>query len=330
MSTTVTVEIVDVPVSRNLLSEFDQTFDEPSWEEIHHILPQPTTLTPATQKQKRGITCSFCKCVGHNIRHCNSNSKTYLHEQLKWYLTVSDDGNYARLSNEEFARIVEMHLYTSNIANLSMYCVILNLPIEKCKADLVAIVKERITSVRFARKFMFDQQQAERRMVRIKKQMQEDMEVLLRKKEHILQVERTATESGNLVHELLVKGMNETFRKQTMDFHNNYDFVTYAHLMGQIAELELEYQATIPVKNVVTRKTDATHEECPICYDMITEDKICVTQCSHTFCYDCIVKVIQNNEEHKCPYCREKIVELSHPMCDETFPPLKGIYCIGF
>jgi hypothetical protein len=327
--TSVNVESVDVPVPRNLLSDFESTLD---WQEINH--PQPTTHTTPTpptptQTPRRGITCSFCKCIGHNIRHCNSNSQAYLHEQIKWYLTVSDDSNYARLSNEEFARIVEMHLYTSNVANLSMFCVILNIPIEKRKADLVAAVKERITSVRFARKFMYDQQVAERRMREIKKQMQEDIEELLRKKEHILQVERTASESGNRVHELLANGMNETFRNQTVDFYNKYDFVSYANLMGQIAELETEYRKTIEVVNVFTHE-DAPKEECPVCYDMIPNDKICVTQCSHTFCYDCLTKVIQTNEKHNCPYCREKIVGIIHPVCDETCAELKGIYCIGF
>lgn len=323
MSTTVTVEIIDVPVSRNLLSEFDETMD---WQEIDHALStSQTAQTPA----RRGITCSFCKCVGHNIRNCNSNSQAYLHEQLKWYLTVSDDGNYARLSNEEFARIVEMHLRTSSVSNLSMFCVILNLPIEKRKADLVAAVKERITSVRFARKFMYDQQVAERRMKQIKKQMREDMDALLSKKEHILQVERTASESGNRVHELLANGMNETFRGQLVAFHDKYDFITYAQLMCQIEELESEYRATIPVINVVTHEV-TPQEECPVCYEIIPDDKNCVTQCSHTFCYDCLVKVIQTNEKHNCPYCREKIVEMIHPMCDETCAPLKGIYCIGF
>lgn len=337
----VNVEIVNVPVPRNLLFEFEDSLHpdyDQTWQEIVHIPsqapPQQQEQTAVTLKPKRITQCSFCKCVGHNIRNCNSNLQSYLQEQIKWYLTVSDDSNYARLSNEEFARIVEMHLRTSSVANLSMFCVILNLPIEKRKADLVAVVKERITGVRFARKYLYDQQAAERRMNQIKKQMQEDMDVLLRKKEHVLQVERTASESGNRVHELLAEGMNENFRNQLVDFHNKYDFITYTKLMGQIAELELEYHATIPVKNVFVSKTDSIHthedEECPVCYEMITKDKICITQCSHTFCYDCVVKVIQTSEEHKCPYCREKIVELNHPICDENCPPLKGIYCIGF
>ncbi len=333
MSTTVNVEMIDVPFPRNLLSEFEATLD---WQEIvhhpqptTHTTPTPATPTPATQPPpKRGITCSFCKCVGHNIRHCNSNSQAYLHDQLKWYLTVSD-GHYASLSNDEYARIVEMHLKTSSVGNISMFCVILNIPIEKRKSDLVAAVKERITSVRFARKFMYDQQMAERRMREIKRQMQEDMEVLLRKKEHILQVERTATESGNRVHELLANGMNETFRAQMVEFHNKYDFISYAKLMSQITELETEYRQTIEVRNVFTYE-DAPQEECPVCYEMIPDDKICVTQCSHTFCYDCLTKVIQTNEKHNCPYCREKIVGIIHPLRDETCAQLKGIYCIGF
>ena len=314
---------IESNVNRNLLSDFDATTaTENEWLET-----KPSNPTES-HKPKRGITCSFCKCVGHNIRNCNSNLQTYLHEQIKWYLTVSDDGNYARLSNDEFARIVEMHLRTSNIAYLSMFCVILNLPIEKRKADLVSAVKERITSVRYARKFMYDQQVAERRMNQIKKQMREDMEILMNRKEHILQVERLASETGNSVHELLAENMNEIFRNQMVDFCRNYEFVNYAVLMSQINELELEYQETIPVKNVLICEPKP-QEECPVCYESISDDKICITQCSHTFCYDCITKVIQTTKEHNCPYCREKIVELSHPVCNETCANLKNIYCIG-
>ena len=315
---------VESNVNRNLLSDFDATTaTENEW-----IETKPSNHTES-QKQKRGITCSFCKCVGHNIRHCNSNSKTYLHEQIKWYLTVSDDGNYARLSNEEFAIIVEMHLQTADIANLSMFCVILNLPIEKRKPDLVSAVKERITSVRYARKFMYDQQVAELRMNEEKKRMREDVEILMNRKEHILQVERLASESVNSVYELLAENMNEIFRNLLVDFCRNYEFVNYAVLMSKITKLESEYHETIPVKNVLISEPKP-QEECPVCYEMISDDKICITQCSHTFCYDCVTKVIQTTEEHKCPYCREKIVELSHPVCDETCANLINIYCIGF
>ena len=45
--------------------------------------------------------------------------------------------------------------------------------------------------------------------------------------------------------------------------------------------------------------------ECPICMNNIISDQICLTNCSHSFCYDCLSRwlLIRNT----CPSCREEI-----------------------
>ena len=50
-------------------------------------------------------------------------------------------------------------------------------------------------------------------------------------------------------------------------------------------------------------------EECPICYDSIQPSNLCLTNCKHQFCTECIMKSLKNKSS--CPCCREKIVTLS-------------------
>ena len=50
-------------------------------------------------------------------------------------------------------------------------------------------------------------------------------------------------------------------------------------------------------------------EECPICYDFIQPSNLCLTNCKHQFCTECIMKSLKNKSS--CPCCREKIVTLS-------------------
>lgn len=60
-------------------------------------------------------------------------------------------------------------------------------------------------------------------------------------------------------------------------------------------------------------------EECPICYDSIQPSNLCLTNCNHQFCTDCIMKSLKNKSS--CPCCREKIVTLSRG----TPPEGKGV-----
>lgn len=45
--------------------------------------------------------------------------------------------------------------------------------------------------------------------------------------------------------------------------------------------------------------------ECPICINTINGDQICITNCTHKFCYDCLSRWLSVN--NKCPNCRENI-----------------------
>lgn len=47
-------------------------------------------------------------------------------------------------------------------------------------------------------------------------------------------------------------------------------------------------------------------KECGICFDEILPDKICLLQCGHEFCCDCIYAWL-SNANFSCPYCRSKV-----------------------
>jgi hypothetical protein len=46
--------------------------------------------------------------------------------------------------------------------------------------------------------------------------------------------------------------------------------------------------------------------ECPICYDIITNNNQITTNCNHIFCKNCTDIFLSNNRS--CPYCRNTIL----------------------
>jgi len=50
------------------------------------------------------------------------------------------------------------------------------------------------------------------------------------------------------------------------------------------------------------------YEECPICYESIPPSNLCLTNCNHSFCTQCIMKSLKTKSS--CPCCRETVVTL--------------------
>ena len=44
---------------------------------------------------------------------------------------------------------------------------------------------------------------------------------------------------------------------------------------------------------------------CPICLNEMNQDQICLTDCKHEFCYNCLYKWLRININ--CPICREDV-----------------------
>jgi len=54
-------------------------------------------------------------------------------------------------------------------------------------------------------------------------------------------------------------------------------------------------------------RTCPQRDECPVCYDNLTDTNVSITKCGHKFCTSCLLKSANRNGE--CPLCREKLCE---------------------
>lgn len=52
-------------------------------------------------------------------------------------------------------------------------------------------------------------------------------------------------------------------------------------------------------------------DDCSICLDEINSENICVTECNHKYCKDCLEKLL-SNENLNCPMCRRKIKKFTY------------------
>ena len=47
---------------------------------------------------------------------------------------------------------------------------------------------------------------------------------------------------------------------------------------------------------------------CPVCYHEIAQDcNIVITKCKHTFCFECIARILSEHRIAVCPICREEL-----------------------
>lgn len=47
-------------------------------------------------------------------------------------------------------------------------------------------------------------------------------------------------------------------------------------------------------------------DECPICFEVLTQDNITKTNCNHIYCFNCINQLIENNNIN-CSLCRTEV-----------------------
>jgi hypothetical protein len=47
------------------------------------------------------------------------------------------------------------------------------------------------------------------------------------------------------------------------------------------------------------------NKKCPICLEFFFVIKVCIFNCGHSVCYDCLKKLIQYSQT--CPICRSKL-----------------------
>ena len=113
----------------------------------------------------------------------------------------------------------------------------------------------------------------------------------------------------NELHEMLVALPPEMYRMIITRVHEDG---TLFSLFSSNSNVKT-YPKICIVKSTVSDLTETT-TECSICFEYKIPDNICLTNCNHIFCVDCILtyhKTLDNKTEMPCPMCRTSIVNIS-------------------
>ena len=62
--------------------------------------------------------------------------------------------------------------------------------------------------------------------------------------------------------------------------------------------------------------TDNNSNKCSICFDIIGDKNIFITNCNHTFCGTCMIK--HSRVSNLCPLCRTELIETQEDILPES------------
>jgi len=65
------------------------------------------------------------------------------------------------------------------------------------------------------------------------------------------------------------------------------------------------------IKQEYNDRNESIDHECAICYEAIGQTNRCTTQCGHTFCMTCILRLVRSGSSisNSCPLCRTALVD---------------------
>ena len=80
-----------------------------------------------------------------------------------------------------------------------------------------------------------------------------------------------------------------------------------------LQQRQVNLQKTIKINKQILLEDEYeswTNIDCPVCYENVKGDDICMTNCSHKFCYSCISQTLKTDKNQRCPCCRTQVDEL--------------------
>ena len=79
-------------------------------------------------------------------------------------------------------------------------------------------------------------------------------------------------------------------------------------IISKLMELEFKEHINtiyyIKIFDPKVKKIDI--QDCPICYNTLSDINVCTTNCGHSFCMDCMIKHLKNKTD--CPMCRNNMI----------------------
>jgi len=119
----------------------------------------------------------------------------------------------------------------------------------------------------------------------------------------LMQVNTSYTEHIQLFQREYGENPEEILYLEMQQIINQHPFP-----MGEEPQIEVELKVQRKMLSLEEKKS-WMDIECPICYETIEKENICMTNCSHKFCNTCILQVIKMDRRQSpcCPCCRTKI-----------------------
>jgi SNF2 family DNA or RNA helicase len=134
------------------------------------------------------------------------------------------------------------------------------------------------------------------------------IEIIKKIKEKLEKYENQKEEEPNIK---AIETLNGKINKKTEELKENEilleehkNTLTELNIQKNNAEKPVIYYRNF-LNMIDTINNTTSENDCPICYDSIKNDNMCITMCCHIFCNECIKSIfkINNRDTIKCPHC---------------------------
>jgi hypothetical protein len=324
--------------------------------EVHH---QPES----EEQAHRRIRCSFCGGTGHNIRNCQCPEKQLMELRMREYTSITEGPLfYMSPEDIEYQLFDEIHgcVYSETGRNqldlydlrrldsvslkkkLQMLCIILNIRTPRMMNTMMRHIISEITRIRNQ---LIENETDEMRSVRMeayrrrivnnlltngRKQLAEiDYNEIMHLRGKYKQYKTILSQLGQTAEpeiqnmfiftNIALMNVKEQIRASILQ----YQMVYGDHDSFRLILKEINDEFITIVKELVEEGEEWEDIECPICYDKIDSSYVCMTNCFHKYCFQCLSKALKTNKERNCPCCRRHITQVinkSHVVLNDEIP----------
>ena len=253
--------------------------------------------------ERRPLSCSFCKCTGHNIRSCTHPDAEKLHRSAMFmYLTTS---RYLKThpNTEKTHELWLDHLSTSEYRILSKL-----IRLDTNSRTTRSEYQEKLHTyyIQYAENKLRNDTSTNAITI-LEMYLHPNNYLLSNLLSGIVTNENAIRSAVNQLNMLIQNSGRYLIDMNRIRYWLNNHINSY---------FRYPYQPIVAVKKIPTithnpSLAKETHDECPICYSEMTNDSMVQLGCCHSFCGDCIIGQIKSSKKttSDCAMCRSTISE---------------------
>ena len=255
--------------------------------------------------ERRPLSCSFCKCTGHNIRSCSHPDTERLHRSAMFmYLTTS---RYLKThpNTEKTHELWLDHLSTSEYRILAKL-----IRLDTNSRTTRSEYQEKLHTyyIQYAENELRNDTSTNARTI---------LEMYLHPNNNLLSNLLSGIVTNENAMRFAIDKLNMIIKnsgRYLIDM-NRIRFWLNNHINSYLG---VPYQPRVVHKKMPTithnpSLVKESHDECPICYTEMTNETLVQLGCCHSFCGHCIISQIKSSNKITsiCAMCRCNISECS-------------------